>query len=598
MPEALRPVRFPAQRMTSRTEAGGTRVFRSPLSLEPLPRNANVALERGAAAHPQRAFLVARDAADGWTALRYGDALRRVRAIAAGLLELGATPERPLLVVAPNGIASGLVTLAALHVGIPIAPIPPEYARAGVDPARLARLAAAVHPALAYVDASLAECDFGLTGAGLTRVADIATLERGATGAVETAARSVTLDTVAKILFTSGSTGEPKGVITTHRMIVANQVAFAQIWPPGDEPPVIVDWLPWSHSFGGNKVFNLALHRGGTLYVDEGRPTAAGFARTLRNLREIAPSMYFGVPRSFALLVPALANDEALRERFFSNLDFAFSAAAALPQPLVAAFASVARAATPRIVPLFGGWGATETAPGATCEHEVAARGASLGVPLPGVEIALVPVAGGRELRVRGPNVTPGYWRDAGATGAAFDASGFYRSGDAGTLVDEGVPDAGFAFAGRLAEHFKLSSGSWVVASALRSAFLEAASPLAFDAVITGADRDDVGALVYLDLAATRAFAGSPSLDCAVLAADPSVRRHIARALRSVNAGRRDRAERLARAAIVGEAPLSTTGELTAKGTIARAAALRLRANAIAAMHDDAVAGERITPDL
>ncbi len=608
MPAALTPMRFPAQRMLAQTTADGRRIFRSPLALEPLPRNANVALERGAFAHPDRAFLRARGSSGAWETLRYGDALRRVHRIAQGVLDSGATPRQPLLVLSPNGIAHALITLAALHVGVPIAPIALEYVREGADDSRLARLVAAIGPAVAYVDASLADCAALSALDGLSIVDRLAKLDREPTTAVAAASQRVTLDTIAKIVFTSGSSGEPKGVINTHRMIVANQVAFTQIWPAHDaesevdEPLVLVDWLPWSHTFGGNKVFNLALHRGGTLYVDDGRPTSEAFSRTLRNLREIAPSIYFGVPRSFALLVPALEADDVLRERFFSRLDFAFSAAAGIPQSLVTSFAAVARATTSRTVPIFGGWGATETAPGATCAHDRATPATSLGVPLPGVEIALAPVPGGQELRVRGPNVTPGYWHHIAATHDAFDAHGFYRSGDAGTLVDESSPDKGFAFAGRLAEHFKLSSGSWVVASLLRAQLLEAASPLALDVVITGADRDDVRALVYLDLDATRTFTESPplsqagSLDCATLAADARVRRHIARALSVVNKGRRDRSKRIAYAAIVDDAPHSSTGELTAKGTIARADSLRLRASVIATLHDDHIASDRIGP--
>lgn len=573
VPPPLAEARFVAHGVVARVRADGARVYRSPLALGELPAHALVALERGASTHPQRALLVARDPAGAWETLRYGDALRRARAIAQGLIAYGGTAHGPILVLAPNGIAHGALALGAHLVGIPIAPIPPEYARVGADRARFARLVATIAPAFAYVDPSLVTDEVLAVCAGVPLVTDLATLEREPTDDVATRASRVTLDTVAKILFTSGSTGDAKGVITTHRMIVANQVAFAHVWPVR-EPPVLVDWLPWSHSFGGNKSFHLALHRGGTLVVDDGRPTPRGFARTLENLREIGPTIYFGVPRSFALLVPALETDRVLRERFFSRLHFAFSAGAALPPAAGTAFSAIAREATARDVPLFGGWGATETGPGATCVHDPSTPQGSLGVPLPGVEIALVALEQGDELRVRGDNVTPGYWRDAAATARAFDADGFYRSGDAGALVDASAPERGFAFGGRLAEHFKLSSGSWVVASELRARFLEAAEALVDDAVVTGADRDDAGVLVYLK---------EPGG-----AADAYVRRRIAEALASCNARARTHAERIARATIVRDAPSATTGEVTPKGTIARGVALRLRAGTIAALHDGA----------
>lgn len=578
-------IAFPPQRVLVRTRGDGARVYRSTLDLAALPTNANVALERGAAAHPTRAFIRARDARGRWETLTYAGALARARAIACGLRACGATHDRPLLVLAPNGIEHALVALGASLACVPLVPIGLEYARADSPSERFTRIVSTVTPAIAYVDRSLLCGDVARALAGVEIFDRTTRLEAANDGGPLPAA---TLDTVAKILFTSGSTGNPKGVIVTHRMIVSNQVAFAQIWPSSaSDPPVLVDWLPWSHSFGGNKVFGLALHRGGTLVVDDGRPTASDFARTLQSLSDWSPTIYFGVPRSFALLIDALERDGDLRARFFSQLDFAFSAAAALPPDRARTFARLARETSGREIPLLGGWGATETAPGAICVHDFSAPAASLGVPLPGTEIALVSARGLAELRVRGPNVTPGYWREEQATRAAFDDDGFYRSGDAGALVDAERPERGFIFAGRLTEHFKLSSGAWVASTHVRERFLHAAAPVVFDVVITGADRDEVGGLVYLDLAAARAFVGSEELDRTALAAHPILREHIARALATVAAQAGGRAERIARATIVAAEPLATTGELTAKGTIARGVALRLRAATIAEMHDD-----------
>ena len=297
------------------------------------------------------------------------------------------------------------------------------------------------------------------------------------------------------MLFTSGSTAMPKGVINTHRMLCANQQSLAQIWPfTADTPPVLVDWLPWNHTFGGNHNFNLILKRGGTLYIDAGRPAPPLMPITVRNLTEIAPTIYFNVPAGYGALLPFLERDAELRARFFERLDLIFYAAAALPQDLWTRLEAVAREARGEPVMMTSSWGLTETSPLATAAHFPIDRAGVIGVPVPGVEIKLTPVEDKLEMRVKGPNVTPGYLGQPELTAKAFDEDGWYRTGDAGRLEDPDDPNQGLVFDGRVVEDFKLMTGTFVSVGNLRIAALAAASPLLMDAVVCGHDRDYVGA--------------------------------------------------------------------------------------------------------
>lgn len=313
-----------------------------------------------------------------------------------------------------------------------------------------------------------------------------------------------TPDTVVKILFTSGSTGHPKGVLTTNRMLCANQQMMLQAWPfLAEEPPVLLDWLPWSHTFGGSHNLNMVLANSGSLWIDDGRPAPGLLERTLRNLGDVSPTIYFNVPAGYAALVPALEEDAELARRFFARLRIVFFAAAALPQQLWDRIERLA-ARLGASAQMTTSWGATETAPAATSAHFTSGRSDCIGVPLPGVRLKLAPVGDKLEIRVRGPNVTPGYHRRPDLTAAAFDDEGFYRTGDAVRLIDEAAPEAGLRFDGRIAEDFKLSTGTWVSVGTLRPALLSAADGLLQDAVLGGHDGDYVGALAWLNLALQR----------------------------------------------------------------------------------------------
>ncbi len=379
------------------------------------------------------------------------------------------------------------------------------------------------------------------------------------------------------MLFTSGSTGEPKGVLNTQRMLAANQAAIAAGWPLlGEKPPVVVDWLPWSHTFGGNHNFNLVLWHGGTLYVDRGKPTPALIGETVAMLAEVSPTLYFNVPRGFAALAPFLERDAGLRRRFFGALDLLFYAAAALPAPLAERLSSLAAGERPDGVPFVSAWGATETAPMATQVHEPRPAHGSIGVPAPGVDLKLVPCGDGRfELRVRGPSLTPGYWRRPSLLAEALDDEGYWRTGDAARFADAADPARGLVFDGRLAEDFKLSSGTWVRVGALRLALVAAGAPLVADVAIAGEGRDAIGALVFLDRAAT--------------ATRDEARAAIARALAAHNAAAAGAsALTVARALVLDEPPSIDAGEITDKGYLNQRAVLARRAAEVSRLFDDA----------
>jgi feruloyl-CoA synthase len=396
-------------------------------------------------------------------------------------------------------------------------------------------------------------------------------------------------DGIAKILFTSGSTGTPKGVLNTHRMLAANQQMIRQAWPfLTAERPVIVDWLPWSHTFGGNHNANMVLTSGGTLYIDAGRPAPGLFAQTINNLRDVPPTVYFNVPAGYAQLVPALQADPALAGRFFSRLRLMFNAGAALPSVLRDQLVDLARRTTGHAIPVTGSWGATETGPAVTTAHFDYADARCIGVPLPGTEVKLVPAEEGvYEIRARGPMVTPGYYGRPDLTADAFDDEGFYRSGDAVAFADPGDPNAGLLFRGRIAEDFKLGTGTFVRVGALRTALLSAA-PFLSDAVLTGENRDYVGALVWLNSAqAARQLGVSPQSDSDLIMRD-DLRQLLAGALsaHNDNSGSSARIERLL---VMAEPADLDAGEITDKGYVNQRKVLARRAGLVELLYADHV---------
>lgn len=497
--------------------------------------------------------------------LSYGQAWHDAGRIASGLLASGLRPGDRLMVLAPNGIGHMKVALAALRAGIVYVPIAPQYAAAGGDAAKFADVVAMIRPAAGYCDV----VESVPLAVGAIRLIE------GVAGLDELAAQNphradpdiAALDpqAPAKLLLTSGSTGTPKPVPYSHALMTDNLQATVDVWPfVARGKPVLVDWLPWNHAFGGSNNVHLVLSQGGTLHIDESRGRPEAHARCVQNLRDLRPTFHGAVPSGWAALLPTIEADRDFREAFFGRLDAMFSAGAAMSADL---FDRLSRASTlvrGRPIPILTGWGATETGPGATLVHAVDVQPGWIGAPLPGAEIRLVPYGDKHELRVRGPSVMRGYWERPDLSANAFDEEGFYRTGDAGKLIDPANPDLGLAFDGRLADDFKLANGSWVNASRLRLELLRRADGALRDIVIVGADRACVGALCW---------------GAEALLLDELFAAH--------NREHRSQTMRVGRFAALSPPPCAEAGELTEKGEISRRALLARRPEAVAALYEE-----------
>jgi len=566
-------LRFAPTQVRVETRADGSILLRSPQALQPHARAVGEWLVHWAARAPERVLLAERSA-DAWRKVTYGEALDAVQRIGHALLERGLGAERPVAILSDNSVDHGLIALGAMHVGVPVAPVSPAYSLLSKDFAKLKYIFELVRPGLVWT-ADPAKFAPALAAVGATATPIGPLLQASPAARVDEAFARVRPDTVAKILFTSGSTGTPKGVINTHRMLCANQQMLAQAWPfLEDRAPVIVDWLPWNHTFGGNHNFNMVLRNGGTLYVDGGKPAPGLIDTTARNLGEISPTMYFNVPRGFDLLLPFLEADGKLRKNFFRELDVVFYAGAALPQNLWERIEKLAMAERPGGLAMLSAWGSTETSPLAAQVHFPIGRAGVIGLPVAGCELKLVPAAGKLEVRVRGPNVTPGYFHRDDLTKAAFDDEGFYCIGDAMKFADPAAPEKGLVFDGRVAEDFKLTSGTWVHVGAVRVKLIAAGDPLIQDAVITGHDRDETGALVFLNPAAARDLAAG------------QIREKIAAALKALS-GEGGSSTHPARVLIMAEPPSIDANEITDKGYINQRAVLERRAFLVEKLYAD-----------
>jgi feruloyl-CoA synthase len=550
-------LKFAPAKVDVEKRADGSTIVRSPQKLGPYSRCVTEWLSHWSDHAPERVFLAERaKKGEGWRKIAYREAYGSARRIGQALLERGLNKDKPVAILSDNGIDHALLALGAMHVGVPVAPISPAYSLMSKDYGKLKHIFDLVQPGLVYADdPEKYKTALAAVGAKSTSVEELLEVNPGSL--MERAFLQLKEDSVAKILFTSGSTGLPKGVINTHRMLCANQQMIRQAWPFLEEkPPVVVDWLPWNHTFGGNHNFNMVLRNGGTIYIDGGKPVPGLVEQTVANLREISPTLYFNVPRGFDLLLPYLEKDEELRENFFRNLDVLFYAAAALPQNLWDRLKTIAG----KDLAMLSAWGSTETSPLATSVHFPIDRPGVIGLPVAGCELKLVPNAGKLEVRVRGPNVMPGYFKRDDLTQAAFDEERFYRIGDAVKFTDPADPAKGIVFDGRVAEDFKLSTGTWVHVGAMRVKLIAAGDPLIQDAVITGQDRNEVGALLFLSPAAKgmdvqekllqvlKGFAGEPS------------------------------STRLARVLVLSEPPSIDANEITDKGYLNQRAVLERRA--------------------
>jgi len=575
--------------------ARGAMYLRSTATIGPYPARLTDRLVKWAREAPDRTLFAKRDAAGEWRHITYRNAIDLARRVGQALLDRGLSAERPLLILSENDLEHAMLALAALHVGVPFAPVSPAYSLVSQDHGKLRHVVELMTPGLVFVSdgkryaraiaaavpeaTELVVARSAPDGRGATPFAELAAAT--ATDRVDAAYAALGPDSLAKFLFTSGSTGVPKAVIHTQRMLCANQQQLVDCLPfMAEEPPVLVDWLPWNHTFGGSHNFGLTLYNGGTLYIDDGKPAPQLIGETLRNLREIAPTIYFNVPRGFEEIAAALDADRALAERFFSRVKILFYAAAGLSQPVWDALHRIAERTCGERIMMITGLGMTETAPFALCANWEAGRSGLVGIPAPGLELKLAPVEEKLEARYRGPNVTPGFWRQEPLTRAAFDEEGYYRSGDAVRFADPARPDQGLMFDGRIAEDFKLDSGTWVSVGPLRARVLAAGAPYVQDVVIAGLDRRDVGLLVFPHVDSCRRLAADlpATAGQAEIVRHPAVRRWFQGLLETLAAEATGSANRVARGMLLAEPPSIDLGEVTDKGSINQRAVLGVRA--------------------
>ncbi len=573
--------------------AGGVMLVKPQEALRPYPKVLTERIRHWAQQTPDKTCIAKRGPGGEWRELSYGQVMRSIESIGQALLDRGLSVERPVAILSENDLEQFLLTLAGQHVGVPIAPISPAYSLVSKDFGKLRHTFKIITPGLAFasdgvrygpaIEAVVDEHTEIVTTTAPPDRRKVATfaelLEATVTPAVAQAHAKIEPTGVAKFLFTSGSTAMPKAVINTHRMICSNQQMIAQIFGfLEDDPPVIVDWLPWNHTFGGNHDVGIAVYNGGTFYIDEGKPGPGSMEETVRNLREISTTVYFNVPKGYEDLLPFLRADRELRESFFRRLSLMFYAGAGLSQPVWDAYRELALETCGERIIMATGLGSTETSPMALQTTWETDRAGTIGIPVPGVELKIVPRDGKLEARVRGPNVTPGYWRQPELTRNVFDEEGFFSFGDAVRFIDPNDIRKGLRFDGRLGEDFKLANGTWVRVGPLRAKLTAHFSPLVRDAVITGLDRAFVGALIFPDVLACHALCpGLPQHATKEIVEHPAVRARFQALLNSLAAESTGSSNRVARAILLEEPPSLDAGEITDKGSFNQRAVLNHR---------------------
>src|ERR1700730_13735285 len=611
----LRPISFGDPAVSIDRRDDGTIYLRPKIALGEQPVRLPDRLRHWARTEPNRIFMAERAADGGWRQITYAQLLASSRRIASALLARDLSAEKPIVILSGHSIGHAPVAFGALYAGIPFCPVSPAYSLVSKDFGKLAYLMKLLTPGLVFADdatkfadalfpnvpdaTEIAASRGGVPGRQITMLSDLLANQEhpGLDPGLDAAHAAIGPDTITKFLLTSGSTGNPKAVINTQRMMSANQVMLRETLAfLKDEPPVIVDWLPWNHTFGGNHNIGLTLFNGGSMYLDEGKPMPGGIEETVRNLREISPTVYFNVPKGYEALLPYLRDDSALRAKFFHRLHAMFFSGAALSPFIWNSLDELAVQETGFRVPVLTGLGATETAPFFMSVRPATSRSGHVGLPFSGNDAKLVPNNGKLEVRAKGPNVTPGYWRQPELTRAAFDEEGFYKLGDALKPADPGNFDAGFDFDGRIAEDFKLASGTWVSVGPLRARVIAACAPVVRDVVISGINRDEISALVILDLDGCRLI--NPALpfdELAATAHDPLIRDALRERLTKFLATSTGSSTRIARAILL-DTPLSIDrGEVTDKGSINQRAVLDARAGLIDELYSPTPAAHVIT---
>jgi len=590
----------------------GVIILKSRIPLKPYEKHIPASLAKWAAEKPDRIWLAQRGGADRqWRKLSYGEAKRTVDALTQGILDLGLEPGRPVAILSGNSIEHALMTQAAMQARHPAAPISPAYSLMSQDHVKLKYLFDLIKPALVMVqdgpafEKALKALDLdGVTVVHVARACEgiksVALADLAATpvtGDVEDSIAKITPETVGKLLFTSGSTGMPKAVINTQAMMCANAAMMMQVRPRDPDAPqaTYLDWMPWNHTMGGNALFNPVLIEGGALYIDDGRPMPGMIEETLRNLREISPTYYANVPAGYAALAAAMEKDDALCRSFFKNLSLMAYGGARLPDDLYDRMQALAVRATGERLVFYTGWGSTETGPTSTGTYWDTERVGLIGLPFPGVELKMIPAGSKYELRLRGVNVTPGYFGRPDLTAAAFDEEGFYCIGDAGVFVDPNDPVQGIIFAGRVVEDFKLTTGTFVHVGSLRTDAIAAATPVVQDALVAGQDRPFVGLLAWPNLHACRQIVGDPDASYEDVVKHPDVLACLKSGLQAHNKSTEGASSmRVARAMLMTEPPSIDGNELTDKGYINQRAGLERRAALVERLYADHPAADVI----
>jgi len=595
----------------------GTLVLQSRTPLQPYAAHIPALLAKWAAAEPDRTWIAQRKGADRqWRRIRYAEAKATVDSLTQALLNLKVPADRTLAILSGNSLEHALMTLAGMQAQLPVAPISPSYSLLSQDHAKLKYLFNLVKPAVVLVHDGVQfqkalnalQANGQLDGVTVVHVdrppeglpsLDFDRLARTPVGAeVAASIAAITPDTIGKLLFTSGSTGMPKAVVNTQRMMCANVAQGNQVRSqPGPGPTVVLDWMPWNHTMGGNSTFHGILGEGGTLYIDDGRPVPGQYEETLNNLREIAPSLYSSAPSGYAMLAAALEKDDALARNFFSKLNLLAYGGARLSDDLYDRMQALAIKYTGHRLVFYTGWGSTETAPTSTGTYWETERVGLIGLPFPGVQLKMLPTPtpGMYELRLKGINVFPAYYAQPELTAAAFDEEGFYKIGDAGTLVDPTDPAAGLVFAGRVTEEFKLNTGTFVHVGELRTDCIAACSPVLLDALVTGQDKPYIGLLAWPNLSACRALIGQPDAGFDTIVAHPAVRDAVKRGLEAHNATTQGASSRrIGRVLLLAEPPSIDGNELTDKGYINQKAGLSRRAALVEQLYAEPLAADVI----
>jgi feruloyl-CoA synthase len=602
---AFRKIEWLARDIAVERRPDGVIILKSRIPLKAYEKHIPASLAKWAKEAPSRIWLAQRAGPERqWRKLSYGEAKRTVDGLTQGLLNLGFTEGRPVAILSGNSIEHALMTQAAMQARLPAAPVSPAYSLMSQDHLKLKYLFDLIKPAVVMVqdgptfEKALNALDLrGVTivhvarpCAGIKSVAFADLTATPVTKDVEASIAAITPKTVGKLLFTSGSTGMPKAVINTQEMMCANAAMMMQVRPRDPNGPLAtyLDWMPWNHTMGGNALFNPVLIEGGTLYIDDGRPMPGQFEETLRNLHEVSPTYYANVPAGYAALAAAMEKDDALCRSFFKNLGLMAYGGARLPDDLYDRMQALAVRATGERIIFYTGWGSTETAPTSTGTYWNTERVGLIGLPFPGVELKMVPCGSKYELRLRGVNVTPGYFGQPGLTRKVFDEEGFYCIGDAGVFVDPSNPVQGIIFAGRVVEDFKLTTGTFVHVGSLRTDAIAAATPVVHDALVAGQDRPFIGLLAWPNLHACRQMIGNPEATYEEAVRHPAVIACLKKGLQAHNASASGASSmRIARAMLMVEPPSIDGNELTDKGYINQRAGLERRAALVDKLYAD-----------